>query len=235
MLKKVYSILAILFTSAILIACTPEVKDIQLPVLNGLNKTEITIKLEELGFDFEIFEEMNLQVTEGTFVRYGDNKAPGAIVDPKEESLVIYIATHKMILPDLTGLDEAGIKAKLKGFDIKLVFSYRQTLDVEAGLFIEYDGTFAAGNEVYRGSNVPIILASYPDAYESPVFISKYVAAGANNKALEIFNGTDNELDLSDYTLDFYLDGSDEVSHSYIRSEERRVGKECRSRWLRYH
>lgn len=215
MLKKIYSIIAVMLASIALYACTPEATTVQLPVLNGLNETQITTKLDELGFDFEIFEEMNLQVTEGTFVRYGNNKVPGAIVDPKDESLVIYIASHKMILPDLTGLDEAGIKAKLKGFDIKLVFSYRQTLDVEEGLFIEYDGTFAAGNEVYRGSNVPIILASYPDAYKSPVFISKYVAAGANNKALEIFNAADNELDLSDYTLDFYLDGSDEVSHSY--------------------
>ena len=34
---------------------------------------------------------------------------------------------------------------------------------------------------------------------------------------------------LSNYQLDFYVD------NSWSRSEERRVGKECRSRWSPYH
>jgi len=32
-----------------------------------------------------------------------------------------------------------------------------------------------------------------------------------------------------------YYDGEDLVGFTYLRSEERRVGKECRSRWSPYH
>ena len=51
--------MALLFTSIALFACTPEVKNVQLPVLNGLNETEISTKLDDLGFEFEFFQELN--------------------------------------------------------------------------------------------------------------------------------------------------------------------------------
>ena len=43
------------------------------------------------------------------------------------------------------------------------------------------------------------------------------IGAGDNNVTVQLYQG--------DYSMDF----------SYGRSEERRVGKECRSRWSPYH
>jgi len=215
MLKKIYSIMAVLLTSIALFACTPEVKNVQLPVLNGLNQTEISTKLEDLGFEFEFFEELNFNVAEGTFVRYGDNKAPGLMLNPSEVPLIIYLSTHEMVLPDLTGMTESEVTNALKGFQINVTFSYRETHDIEPGLFIEYAGTYDAGSVVYKNTNVPIVISTYPDSYQSPIFISKYVSGSGSDKALEIYNGLDNEVDLSGYTLDFYLNGSQEVTHTY--------------------
>lgn len=215
MLKKVYSILAILFTSAILIACTPEVTSVQLPVLNGLNTAEITTRLNDLGFEIEIQEEMNFSVTEGTFVRYGNGLVPGRTVNPSEETLIVFISTHKMFLPDLSGLTEAEITQRLSGFQINVTYSYRESIEVEPGLFVEYAGTFDVGTEVYRNTNVPIVISIYPDSYRSPIMISKYVSGLNNDKALEIFNGLETEADLSGYTLNFYLNGSETVTHSF--------------------
>jgi len=219
MLKKVYSILAILFTSAILIACTPEVTSVQLPVLNGLNTAEITTRLNDLGFEFEIQEEMNFSVIEGTFVRYGNGLVPGRTVNPSEETLLVFISTHKMFLPDLNGLTEAEITNRLRGFQINITYQYRETTEVEPGTFIEYAGTFDIGLEVYKNTNVPVVIATYPDSYRSPIFISKYVSGVNNDRAIEIFNGLENEADLSGYTLNFYLNGSETISNSYVIPE----------------
>ena len=48
---------------------------------------------------------------------------------------------------------------------------------------------------------------------------------------------TDSEvLEQADQCIQDVLDGTAEENHSgYPRSEERRVGKECRSRWSPYH
>src|SRR5256884_897741 len=35
--------------------------------------------------------------------------------------------------------------------------------------------------------------------------------------------------------LEFAMSEARELNHRYVRSEERRVGKECRSRWSPYH
>ena len=50
--------------------------------------------------------------------------------------------------------------------------------------------------DVFTGSNI------------EDLFISEYVEGSSNNKYLEIFNGTDSSIDLSDYRLQTYYNGS---------------------------
>jgi predicted extracellular nuclease len=47
------------------------------------------------------------------------------------------------------------------------------------------------------------------------VFISEYVEGSSFNKAIELYNGKGHTIDLSEYTLDFHLNGSDVASLSY--------------------
>lgn len=47
----------------------------------------------------------------------------------------------------------------------------------------------------------------------SDLFISEYVEGGSNNKAIELFNGTGHEVNLTDYTLELYSNGSPDPSN----------------------
>lgn len=51
------------------------------------------------------------------------------------------------------------------------------------------------------------------------LFISQYVEGSASNKAVEIFNNSGAEVDLSSYSLDIYFNGSSTVSSSLALSE----------------
>ncbi len=53
-----------------------------------------------------------------------------------------------------------------------------------------------------------LAIVSLMTAQAADLFISEYVEGSSNNKALEIFNGTGAPVDLSDYTLYIYNNGS---------------------------
>jgi endonuclease I len=55
-------------------------------------------------------------------------------------------------------------------------------------------------------------------SYATDLFISEYVEGSSNNKALEIFNGTGSTVDLSDYQLETYFNGSATAAATYILS-----------------
>jgi predicted extracellular nuclease len=51
-------------------------------------------------------------------------------------------------------------------------------------------------------------LAGAAQAQTSDLFISEYIEGSGYNKAVEIFNGTADPIDISDYTLDRYSNGA---------------------------
>lgn len=52
------------------------------------------------------------------------------------------------------------------------------------------------------------LMAGTAYAQTSNLLISEYVEGSANNKALEIYNGTEDFINLGDYTIDRYSNGS---------------------------
>ena len=52
----------------------------------------------------------------------------------------------------------------------------------------------------------------------SELFFSEYVEGSSNNKALEIFNPTNQSIDLSNYSIERYSNGSSTVSDEMILS-----------------
>ena len=52
------------------------------------------------------------------------------------------------------------------------------------------------------------------------LIISEYVEGSSNNKAIEIYNGTGETVNLSDYSVELYLNGSKEAGKSEILSGE---------------
>lgn len=57
-------------------------------------------------------------------------------------------------------------------------------------------------------------LADTTEAQATDLYISEYVEGSANNKAVEIYNGTDQSVDLSQYTLALYSSGASEPTNS---------------------
>jgi len=62
--------------------------------------------------------------------------------------------------------------------------------------------------------SVPAAAGTAP----TELFISEYIEGGSFNKAIEIYNGTGAAVDLSDYQLELYSNGSQTVSASQILS-----------------
>ncbi|MCK9235378.1 MAG: lamin tail domain-containing protein [Acholeplasmataceae bacterium] len=219
MRKKIMSFLFVFMIAFVVVACNKENQEIRLPVLNGLTKTEIITELNALNATYEFVDEINFNIVENTFIRYGNNLSAGMTINPSETTLLIYISVHKILLPDLAGKTEAQVAIALSNLNLTYNITYRDTLDVEEGKFIEYGGTFYIGQELQPESRVAVVIAKYPESYRSPIFISKYVANADNDKALELYNSLDVEVSLAGYKLTFYLDGAENPSNTYTFPE----------------
>lgn len=219
MLKKLYSILSLLIVGVILVACGNGTNEVQLPNLNGLNKTEITTTLNDLEANFSFEEEAHLQIPQDRFIRYGDGLVAGMTVDLNKTELIIYIAVYKILLPDLTSRSEIQVNTALVNLKLKINISYVETTDFPDRTFIRYGGTFAVGQEVKEGDIVGVVISRYPTEYRSPIFMSKYASGTGYNRAIEIYNSLENSVKLDNYTLSFYLDGDSDVTNSYVFPE----------------
>lgn len=219
MLKRIYSILVIILLTLTLVACGKGNKKVQLPVLNGLTRSQITTELNNLGATFEFIEENNFNIPEDQFIRYGNGLAAGMTVDLSETELLIFIAVHKILLPDLTGRTEIQAAQALIGLKLQYSVTYRDTTEHEPGSFIEYGGSFHIGQEMQEGSIVSIVIARYPASYQSPIFISKYMSGTGFNRAIEIYNSLNVEVSIAGYRLSFYLDGDDEETNAFVIPE----------------
>ena len=62
---------------------------------------------------------------------------------------------------------------------------------------VKYTVTVKAEEETGGGSG-----------FAEDLFISEYIEGSSNNKAIEIFNGTGREIDLSVYSLKLYANGA---------------------------
>src|SRR3989441_11869832 len=81
-----------------------------------------------------------------------------------------------------------------------------------------------------------------PTLRDSPAAIREYFKPGANRPHLKVVLGEqrvrvygDIAINTGYYTFSDMQDGQPVTIPARFRSEERRVGKECRSRWSPYH
>jgi len=61
-----------------------------------------------------------------------------------------------------------------------------------------------------------LLIAGAAAAQETSVFFSEYIEGSSNNKAVEIFNATGNDLDLSRISLERYNNGATEPGFSTV-------------------
>ncbi len=83
----------------------------------------------------------------------------------------------------------------------------------EADTDVTLTATFTLGTDELVVEYVITVVA--PVAPGTPdLFISEYIEGGSFNKAIEIYNPTDGDVELSDYSLEIYMNGATEVSGS---------------------
>ncbi|MCK7487833.1 MAG: lamin tail domain-containing protein [Bacillus subtilis] len=189
----------------------------RLPNLAGHTEASALDRLKAYPYLVTVDYVVNNDIREDRFFGYGDNLQAGDVL-PAGSSIVIYFIKHENRLPDLTGLDYAGIYHELSKLNVILEVQTVLTNDVEEGLFVSYGGTRQVGDLVPEGAAVIVLIAQAIIETKAELMISKYVEGSAYNRALEIYNHTDGIVDMSQYAIRIYEDGS-ETSYTEILLE----------------
>lgn len=213
MIRKIVWVMMLLLSITVLVGCeqnnTPT--DIVLPNLNGMTKSEALNALSGLGIQVSFDDVIDNSETEGAFAYYGNDLKAGDVVLPNAQVVVyFYIHVDGIELPDLTGLTLEEMDEILINLDLFYSFEEVETTDVEEGLFVQYKNNYQIGQYVDEWETIVIEYATEP--YNRQLIISKYVEGTANNKAIELTNLSDETIDLSEYKLDIYANGSETVT-----------------------
>jgi endonuclease YncB( thermonuclease family) len=216
MIKKIMVLMVFLLSITLLVGCNgSESNEIILPNLDGMNKTEALNQLSGLGLQITFDDVVDNTKPEGTFAYYENDLEAGSVVE-KNQAITIFFYSHVIIdgevLPDLVGLDEDDVLDVLMDLDIFYTFVEYPTNDIEEGIFVQYGSNYQAGSVVPFWTNVTVYFAVA--IYNDGLIISKYVEGSNDNKAIEIANLSNETVDLSEYTLSLYLNGSETISTS---------------------
>ena len=197
-----------------LIACqttTTTKNTVVLPDLANTSKSTALSILSSYPFTVETEDFPTNDVPDGRFVRYGNNLTKGMEV-PRDSVITLYFAVAVNQLPDLSGKTLEQVSQALLRLHVIVRFEYEETNEVEENFFIRYGGTRQAGDIVANGAEIVIYIAKPLILVEYDLMISMYFEGSGFNRAIEIYNYTNQSVDLSKYLLGFYLDGSEERS-----------------------
>ncbi len=205
MKKKLLNILLAISALFMLVACTESVPT--LPNLWGMTKVEVINTLSNYDINVSFNDVYTNEVDEGKFVSYeGYNVGDKITVDM---DVVVNFAINYNILPDLTGLNELQIYAAFSGMELIISVEELATNDVAEGLFVEYGNMKAIGDNVIDGETIVVYVAVELIIADRSMMISKYVEGRLTNKAIELFNTSNEDIDLSNYYLAIYENGSE--------------------------
>lgn len=219
-MKKTYLGLILVLLTLSFVGCdqTATTEKIwRLPNLSGLSEASAMDRLKDYPYEVTVAYVANNDLRKDRFFGYGDNRQAGDVV-ASGSSIVVYFVTHENRLPDLTGLDYAGIYREMTKLDVILDVQTVWTNDVEEGLFVAYGGTRQSGDLVPQGAAIVVFVAKRIIEIKRDLLISGYVEGSGVNRALELYNPTDETVDLSDYAIRVYEDGSESDPWTYALS-----------------
>lgn len=215
MIKKISSFVLILFSLIVLIGCQEElVKEIVLPNLIGMSKTEALNVLSRLDIRITFEDVVDNSKPEGQFHRYETGFQSGMVVEPKTQ-VTVYFVVHETLngerLPDFTDLTETEINAILINMDLNYSFVEYQTKSVEEGTFAGFAGNYQPGMIVPFFTNIVVRIGA--PVISNQLIITTYVES-LTNKAIQIMNRSTDPIDLFEYRISIYSNGSETVSVS---------------------
>ncbi len=119
----------------------------------------------------------------------------------------------KVKLRDLTGKSLPEIKDYINKNNLLAKYHYLLDNSKEYDSFDSYVG-YNVGDIVELGTEVSIFIYQNDDIYhENQLFISKYVDISLGNNGLELYNPTNNPINLADYYLAIFENGSLSVTY----------------------
>lgn len=208
MIKKIMMLIALFFLSIGMLSCEEEITTITVPNVTGMTQTQIENIFAELPLNITFETVVNNTIPEGRFVSYNDLIVAGDMLEPNT-SLTIYLATHENRLPNLRGLSQLEILTEISKIDVVLEFQFFETNDIEEGYYVAYGNNNYAGQLVAPGANILIYIAKPIPEINRSLIISKYLEGSLNNRAIELYNVSEEDIDLSLFEIAIYSDGSE--------------------------
>lgn len=201
MIKKLVLIFAAILSLITIAACSED-EALKLPDLEGKSKQEVVNIFSGLGIVGTFEDVPNVDIQEGYFVSYGSGFEVDQVVEPGAQ-VTVNFALFANILPDLEGMTQSQIYSSFTKFPSLIVeIQSIETNDVEAGLFVEYGSNLNAGDIVNNNTVVIVYIAT--EEPDTGLFISKYFEGSDNSKMVELYNATDEAIDLTDYNLTIF-------------------------------
>lgn len=193
-------------------------KTITLPNLRGLTKDEAEEALIAIGLPQSLYSfqgDVNLNVGKDEFIRYGNNHSAGQQFSPTTQNKIVVYYNISSEVPNLEGLNKYQIEEKLKAANISVIeFEYVLDNTKEFNFFAGY-GNKEAGEMIDPSNKIIVKIYENNDVNvgelirdEYQLFISKYIDGEGSNKALELFNPTNEAINLSNYYLTILTNGS---------------------------
>lgn len=184
-----------------------------LPDLANKTEQEVITALDGLDITYEIMYETKFTNDDYEFSRYLDLNAGDVL--PFNQELTVYITWNGSLLPDLSTMLKAEIIDALEyDFIQNYVFEYILNDEFEEDLFAGYKDV-EAGQPAPETGTITIYLYknSFTDEDDITLFISKYLMGEGNTRAIEIYNPTTAAIDLADYHIALFTNGSLTVSN----------------------
>lgn len=133
------------------------VADAILPDLEGYTLDDIEALLVEENISYTIIFETNLFETDNLFIGYGDGYLAGDTIQV-DESVVVYVYSHRIYLPDLTGMTQADILDYFFSVGItNFNFSVINDNTVIDKTFAGYDG-YMIGDEFVSEEPIKVLI-----------------------------------------------------------------------------
>jgi endonuclease YncB( thermonuclease family)/beta-lactam-binding protein with PASTA domain len=209
MIKKLLLTVMLLLSITLLIGCnnTQTPTEITLPNLTGMNRDQVISALSGKGLQISFDDVIDNSRPEGIFSHYSGSFAAGQTVE-KNTAITVFFVKHMagIQLPNLAGKTVSEMENILVDMDLFYTFVEVETNDVEEGTFFRYGSNYQVGQYVPDWTEIVIEFATEP--YNRQFIISKYVEGSNNNKAIELANRSQEAVDLSEYTLVIFENGS---------------------------
>ena len=183
-----------------------------LPDLTDETVTSIEDALDTLGVSYELNYVYDASVTENyLFIDYDGYQAGDSF--PADEVLIVNVSYDGYFLPEITGLTKAEATELLEyefieNYTFEYITDDTMPEDEVAGYAI-----YEAGDPAYEDET--IVIHVYKNTFTDnaySLFFSKYLEGDNSDNALEIYNPTDETVDLSEYHVAIFLNGSYEAS-----------------------